>query len=100
MKGLRPPVSDPDPTTEVADAHRGCQKPQGWGWVANWWLQPPNRSGSQTRDPSRFEGGGCQSTALTLPPWSPASSVGACDVGGGVGVADRQPRPLPLLFLF
>ncbi|PKI72039.1 hypothetical protein CRG98_007585, partial [Punica granatum] len=31
----------------------------------------------------------------TPSPWSLASFVGACDFGGGVGVADRRSRPLP-----
>ncbi|PKI73707.1 hypothetical protein CRG98_005948 [Punica granatum] len=69
--GLGPQVGDHDPTTEVANTHRGLRKPR-WGR---------------------------QSAAPTPPPWSLASFVGAYDLGGGVGVADQQPRPLPL-FLF
>ncbi|PKI39869.1 hypothetical protein CRG98_039744 [Punica granatum] len=29
--GLGPPAEDPNPTTEVADTHKGCWKPRGWG---------------------------------------------------------------------
>ncbi|PKI68479.1 hypothetical protein CRG98_011117 [Punica granatum] len=34
--GLGLSVDNPDPTSEVADVHRGCQKPLGWGWVIDW----------------------------------------------------------------
>ncbi|PKI50049.1 hypothetical protein CRG98_029549 [Punica granatum] len=87
MKWLKPSVGYFDPTTEVVDVHRGRQKPREWGRITNWWPQPPNRPGSQTRDPSLFKGGGHQSAASTPPPWSPASSMDACYLGGGVGVA-------------
>ncbi|PKI60562.1 hypothetical protein CRG98_019038 [Punica granatum] len=31
LKGLGPPVGDLDPTTKVANTHRGLRKPQKWG---------------------------------------------------------------------
>ncbi|PKI58805.1 hypothetical protein CRG98_020795 [Punica granatum] len=69
-KGLRQPIGDPNPTIKVANTHRRCRKPRGWGRVP------------------------------TLPPWSLASSVGACDLGGGVRIADRRPDPSPILIEF
>ncbi|PKI78961.1 hypothetical protein CRG98_000602 [Punica granatum] len=30
-RSSRPPIGDPDPTTEVTDTRRGCQKPRWWG---------------------------------------------------------------------
>ncbi|PKI45687.1 hypothetical protein CRG98_034003 [Punica granatum] len=45
MKGLGLPVGDPDLTIKVADVHRGCHKPQGWGWVVDWWPQPSESTG-------------------------------------------------------
>ncbi|PKI47971.1 hypothetical protein CRG98_031635 [Punica granatum] len=66
-------IGDPDPTTKVADTHRRRQKPRGWGR-------------------------GRQSTASTPPPWSPTSSVGACNLDGGVGLLIDGLGPFPFIF--
>ncbi|OWM74328.1 hypothetical protein CDL15_Pgr013233 [Punica granatum] len=97
-KGLRPPVGDPDPTTKVADIHKGYHKHRGWGRGRR--LVDPNPRidwNLEFEIPIDSEAGAAN---LRPDPTSMVTGifVGACNLSGGVRVADRRPRPPLSLF--
>ncbi|PKI79491.1 hypothetical protein CRG98_000122 [Punica granatum] len=85
---------DPSPSTEVAGTHRGLRRPRWRGRGSRLEASTLNRLGIPSQRFSVDSGLGRQSAIPTPPPRSPASSVGASDLGGRVDVADWQPRPL------
>ncbi|PKI54133.1 hypothetical protein CRG98_025465 [Punica granatum] len=72
IRGSGPPISDLDPSTEVASVLCGCRQPRWRDWGRRLEARIPNRRGTSDR--------------------SSASSVGAGDLGGGVEISDWQPR--------
>ncbi|PKI64923.1 hypothetical protein CRG98_014665 [Punica granatum] len=100
-RGSGPPIGDVEPSIEGTDTHRGRQRPRWRGRGRRLAARTLNLPGTLTRGPWSIRVRGSQ-LATPNPPSResvPTKDVGA--LGGGVGVADWLPRPLPLsIFLY
>ncbi|PKI45700.1 hypothetical protein CRG98_034016 [Punica granatum] len=97
-EGLGWPINDP--SIEVASVLRGYRRPRWRGKGRRLAAPAPNHRGFRVRMPDRFANWDGQSTSLTPPSRSPASSVGTNDLCARAEVIDWQTQSTnPLLRL-
>ncbi|PKI77421.1 hypothetical protein CRG98_002194 [Punica granatum] len=91
QEGLGPPISHPDPSTEVTSVLCRRRRPR-WRDRGRRLAAPnPKSIGDLRLVPGRFRVRSLQLAIPTPPPRSAMSFVGVGDLGGGVGVADWRP---------
>ncbi|OWM64328.1 hypothetical protein CDL15_Pgr014118 [Punica granatum] len=98
IRGLGPPINDPNPSTEIVGILREYRQPRWRGLGSP--IGGPNPRINRGLE-SEFSINLQARRLPTPPPRSPIPTEDASDLGGGVGIADCQPRPLlPFRFSF